>query len=739
MSEKKSFSGNARWLIPPVPEQSQVSVSQWFVYRTDLHVKATGDCSLKIAVDSKYWLYVNGALVLREGGLKRGPVPDGSYYDVLDISEFVQPGENQIAVLLWYFGRHGFAHRDSEAPGLLMDADGGDLRGWKVRQHPAYFDAGYVRDGYRLAESSVGFDARHAHDEWFQPEYDDAEWSEPVRAGKAGALPWGQLEERPVPQWQWGERCEYEEIDRQDDGAGYWVYRCKLPYNLFFVPCLEVGPDGWKAAGGSAIEIIPTLLSNCLKAVYIAKDGEQSFEFPGWLASDEVVYRVPKDVSVRKLSYRKTAYPAALLDTFSCDDPELNRFCEMAQRTLMLTMRDNFMDCPCRERAQWPGDFVIQLAQLPYAMSTEGQLLARKAFRELFRWQRPDGTLYGPVPEGNWKMELPAQMLAVVSAHGPWLYWMHTGDLELIKEVFPAANRYVDVWELDGRGLVKYRPQREATPVKVDGVECGGWDWLDWGERIDQEVLLNMWTICALEGVALMAKCIGNMSKHAELRVRADRLRDVVNREYWQEERGAYATEDWPHDPDDRVQAMAILSGTAPESRRPQLLEWMLKVQQASPYMEKYVLESLFEIGAGCEAIQRLKIRYKAMLDSGKSSLWEFFYEDLDGTFNHSWSGGPMALLVEKVAGVFPLEAGWQSFAVRPNPCGLRQFSVEASTPLGLIRFSATCSDVTWEIRLSVPAGAIAKLDLTALGGGVFDRGEGDWDICYDAGSGCLV
>ena len=108
-----------------------------------------------------------------------------------------------------------------------------------------------------------------------------------------------------MPQWQWGERCEYEEIDRQDDGAGYWVYRCKLPYNLFFVPCLEVGPDGWKAAGGSAIEIIPTLLSNCLKAVYIAKDGEQSFEFPGWLASDEVVYRVPKDVSVRKLSYRE--------------------------------------------------------------------------------------------------------------------------------------------------------------------------------------------------------------------------------------------------------------------------------------------------------------------------------------------------------------------------------------------------------------------------------------------------
>lgn len=722
-----NFFGDEQWLVPALAEQSKDAADQWFVYRGVFSVEKVQGCVMGIAVDSKYWLYINGRLVIREGGLKRGPIPDGSYYDEVDVSGFIRKGVNSIAILVWYFGRHGLSHRDSGMPGLLVATSGGEFSGWKVRRHPAYFDAGYVRDGYRLAESSVGFDARYAHKEWFEVDFDDSEWSEPVHSGQAGALPWGTLEKRPLPQWIWKEPCEYEQTDVQDDGAGYTVYRCRLPLNTFFVPCLEVGQDSWKSAAGSAIEIIPTLMSNCLKAVYIACEGEQSFEFPAWLAGDEVVYRVPKDISVRKLSYRQTAYPAELLTPFSCDDPELNRFCEMAQRTLLLTMRDNFMDCPCRERAQWPGDFVIQHAQLPYVMETEGLCLVQKALREFFRWQRPDGSLYGPVPEGNWKMELPAQMLAVVSSYGPWLYAMHSGDLELLKEIYPAAKRYVDMWELNDEGLVKYRPEKDAEPVRIDGVSCGGWDWLDWGERIDKDPLLNMWYICALEGVQQVAKCIGRMQESVALGTRAGRLRDGVNRLYWQESIGAYCSREWPYDPDDRVQAMAVLSGVADAAPKASLFEWLTKVHQASPYMEKYVLEALFKMGGGKEAVQRLKSRYKAMLKSDKSSLWEFFHEDPDGTFNHSWSGGPAALLTEKIAGLFPQEAGWRSFIFRPNPCGLNQFSTWASTPFGRIHASAHFSEGEWAVNLLVPEGTTAKIDLTALGDGVFERDGGEW------------
>ena len=35
----------------------------------------------KIAADSKYWMWVNDSLVVFEGGLKRGPDPEGTYYE----------------------------------------------------------------------------------------------------------------------------------------------------------------------------------------------------------------------------------------------------------------------------------------------------------------------------------------------------------------------------------------------------------------------------------------------------------------------------------------------------------------------------------------------------------------------------------------------------------------------------------------------------------------------------------
>ena len=57
-----------------------------------------------ISADSKYWLYINGETVVFEGGVKRGPAPDGSYYDSVDIASFLKPGKNTMPLF------HFFAH-----------------------------------------------------------------------------------------------------------------------------------------------------------------------------------------------------------------------------------------------------------------------------------------------------------------------------------------------------------------------------------------------------------------------------------------------------------------------------------------------------------------------------------------------------------------------------------------------------------------------------------------------------
>lgn len=64
-------------------------------------------------------------------------------------------------------------------------------------------------------------------------------------------------------------------------------------------------------------------------------------------------FTLPAGVTIHGLKYRETAYNAAITGAFSSDEPFLDRLWEKARRTLLVTMRDTYMDCPDRERAQW--------------------------------------------------------------------------------------------------------------------------------------------------------------------------------------------------------------------------------------------------------------------------------------------------------------------------------------------------------------------------------------------------
>ena len=51
----------------------------------------------------------------------------------------------------------------------------------------------------------------------------------------------------------------------------------------------------------------------------------------------------------------------------------------MCYNTLFVCARDNFMDCPDRERALWIGDVADQTSYLFYSMDDAGRKLLRMA------------------------------------------------------------------------------------------------------------------------------------------------------------------------------------------------------------------------------------------------------------------------------------------------------------------------------------------------------------------------
>lgn len=702
--------------LKPAPgvRQFKEGSNEWYACRGryDLAEQETGkSVLLRVAADSKYDLYLNGQLLVREGGLKRGPSPTGAYYDEIKLPGELLNTTNCLAILLWYFGRHGFSHRDGGEPSLLVQVTAGELSDWRMVRHPAYFDAGYVQNAYRLPENSVGFDARHDLLGWTKIDYDDlswpkAQWERPS-LGQA-ALPY---EPRPFPLWFWSGPREYEAVlDEYNARTGQYLYRCRLPHNAQILPCIEL-----TAKAGQRVSVISAQPTSCLSPVYLTKDGFQRHVFPGWINGEEVFYQLSGGIEGKpKLSYLETGYPSDFNGEFTSSDDELNELWLKSQRTLYVTMRDNFMDCPCRERAQWPGDMVVQLGQVPYCLDRKADALIRKALLETAQWQRESGVIYGPIPEGNWRMELPAQMLSLVSRFGAWTYYQNTADLATLEAFYETAKRYLAIWEDEEDGRIVYRPaKRGEIPANDNGLEKGTWDWIDWGQRIDAEPALNAWFALALEGAIFMGKELGDQHAAETYSERLGRLRQALRLSYWQADKGGFASADFPHLPDDRVQALMILSGVAEKQHFPQLLSRLEEVAEACPYMEKYVLESLFTMGYTNEALLRMRSRYRSMITDSSSTLWECWPEASpdNGTINHSWSGGPLTLLSGMVAGMRPQQPGWGEVLIQPRPGELDFVKCTVELPQGACRFILRRLSDEWGIELTLPEGCRALFD----------------------------
>ena len=83
----------------------------------------------------------------------------------------------------------------------------------------------------------------------------------------------------------------------------------------------------------------------------------------------------------------------------------------------------------------------------------------------------------------------------------------------------------------------------------------------------------------------------------------------------------------------------------------------------ASPYMEKYVEEAFFLMDYPEDGLKRMKDRYRAMLDLPLTTLPEHFSTQ-GGSDNHAWTGGPLTLMEEFIAGIYPTTPGFETYRI---------------------------------------------------------------------------
>lgn len=690
----------AQWIGPKTGLfAAKPGPNSWWMYRKTFTVEHLPEgAPARIAVDTHYWLWINGQLVIREGGLKRGPNPYDTYYDSVDLAPYLSYGENSIAILVWYFGKDGFSHNDSGKTGLLFDLQTPKLTvlsdsTWKVRQNPAYYSTEDPQPNYRLAESNVGVDGRLVVEGWQKPKFLDKTWDAAVELGKAPAAPWNNLVERPIPFWQDGELTDYVSVQTETDRLGNQTVRAILPGNLQVYPYIQV-----KSEKNMIIDIRTNLYqdggANSVRAEYITAEGEQEFEAPGWMNGQTVIYKLPAGVEILSVRYRSTSYNSQATGSVLTDDLFLNKLYEKSLASLTVNMRDTFMDCPDRERAQWWADEVIELQSAGYALDSDALLLARKGILELAGWQQEDGVLFSPIPSGNWHQELPQQMLQAV--YGIRQYAYLTGDVETIRTVYPAVQRYLALWHIGPDGLVVHR--------------TGGWDWSDWGERIDQPVLENAWYYLALKSQYDLAGMLGLATDRQDLSVRMDDLAAAFRKAYRSPE--GFKSPEFNSPVDDRAQAVAVISGLAEKEDYSAILTSLQNTYQASPLYENYVIQALYEMDEAQSALTRIRTRYADQINAETPTLWETWQTAETSTTSHAWGGGSLYLLPAYSAGIRPLVPGYRVFLVAPQPGGLGRVGVTVPTPYGPIEEHFQQDGATIHIRLVAPSGTSAWVAL---------------------------
>ena len=505
---------------------------------------------LNIAAETKYRLFLNGRTVVFDGGLFRESRPGCGYYDTVDLSPYLKKGENGLVIQVWYYGNGGRNNSFCEKAGLIFACK--ELSLYSGNEVLSYSD-----DAYYLPESEptshlyggdhTAYDARVRK---FALPPSQAGAKPSVAVAHYGEAPFGELYKRPIPMLSFTDRIP---CTPSVSGEKHVV---ALPYAMQVSPYFKV-----TANGGEVIDVRsdrfevhggPGDTAHVYRGhriEYVCAEGEQEFEASDWIFGEELIFTVPSGVTVIELGYRESCYPTEITTSFECDDEALNKLFEKCLRTLKVCMRENYMDCPDRERGQWIGDVSVQAPQIIYTLDKNGLILLRKAICDFINLRKGD-RLVGNVPGDNYS-ELPSQSLNAISEVGMIsAYYDATGDSDILRLAFEPAVRYLMLFETDGDGVV--------LPRK------GNWEWYDHLYNCDKPILNICWYYSALRFAEKMAKEISDNRFDSFINERKAAIEKAFETRYWNTEMNCYASGDFA---DDRANAMAVLSGLCPKER----------------------------------------------------------------------------------------------------------------------------------------------------------------------------
>ena len=669
---KKTDWGGAKWIWA-----STTSVNSYVAFRKTFSLdEVPEEAVANIAAESKYYLWMNEELAVFDGASKRGATPYDGFYEQVDLADYLKQGENTLVILVSYNGRGGNSSVDPGKAGLLFQMQAGDVTvvsdsSFKANRLRAYRNQGLLGADWpnysqssMLAEWNVYYDARESVGDYTASDFDDSSWENATVVTEAGGQPFNDTYLSVIPLMKFDK--EYTFLESEYIGQKLTqdtIITIDLPENMQFSPYFELTAE---SSGLRFTYYTNTLTSQGIDSFrddYVTAGGAQTYESLPWRSGSQLIIEAPAGITFTKIGYRRSGYDSERSGSFVTENEDVNTLWEKAVNTLLICMRDTYMDCPERERSPYIGDAANQIGETFYSLDENSWAMTKKTILNIIGWTKTDNCipLRSPSLATN---ENPVQTLNfLVSVYE---YLLYTGDEATVRLFYPVAVNYLKLWEPNDDGSIVYRD--------------GTFMWVDWGDGADAEVLQNCWYYYALSSTQKLAKALGISSDEAFF---TERIQKVAAGFAKFKKQGGYSSGTAY---DDRANAMAVVSGLAEEDMYDEILNVLTTTYGASPYMEKFVEEALCLMGEYEACLTRMLTRYQPMIDDKDSTLWELWEKDA-GTINHGWTGGSLTVLSKYFGGISPESAGYGSYSIRLTDV-FSSLSMSVVTPEGTLSYS---------------------------------------------------
>ena len=335
-------------------------------------------------------------------------------------------------------------------------------------------------------------------------------------------------------------------------------------------------------------------------------------------------------------------------------------------------------------------------------------------------------------------------------------YYLYTGDKDLVRWGWPVVQKQL-AYVRNNTNPQDYPNAPHLvvtrnTPLPPDPPTSNSWHPHDRSNLSGTVTEFNALDYHALRGAARLAREIGQDGPGADYEAEAAFVKDEINATLFNTVDGIYYISNLIQGPNTVAQdanAMAVLFRVAPIKKRASILQSIaaaldtpngplafspdpapqpLLSQLISPFISSLDVWARFQTGDADGALALIRKVWGHMRKGSayySGATWEALAPDgtpatresAGGTFQslaHGWGSGPTTALSKYVLGARPIQPGYKTWLIEPQPGDLSWAEGRIPTPYGPISVKWKNASGRFALDVVVPAGTRGTIGIPA-------------------------